>query len=135
MFATRMGWLWTSVFLIGTLLIGPALTGAQEEIISLNTAEVESRERPPVAFPHELHMGLYECLDCHHAFEDGTNILDEDELYEGNEDVKCAACHGPGDNPDLQQAFHYQCMRCHIEVRKSGETSGPELCGSCHIPQ
>lgn len=135
MIGKQIGTVWVPILLVGVFLTAPFIADAQEGMITLNTDEIEDKQRPPVAFPHELHMGLYECLDCHHNFEGGENILDEDELYEGNEEIACSACHGPGDNPDLQQSFHYQCMGCHIQVRKSGQASGPELCGACHIPQ
>jgi DNA-directed RNA polymerase subunit RPC12/RpoP len=124
-----------AILMLFFLVATPAAAMAQEDILILNDNEDGLPTRPPVAFPHDLHMGLYDCLTCHHDFDGETNVLDEDELYEGNENISCAACHGPGDQPDLQKAFHYQCMGCHIEVRKSGKGSGPELCGACHIPQ
>ena len=34
---------------------------------------------------------------------------------------------------DRQKAYHRQCMGCHIDTRKAGDASGPELCGACHL--
>lgn len=135
MIRNRNGNLWILILMAAVLVIGPVVAGAQEEIMTLQSDELELKQRPPVDFPHDMHMGIYECLACHHDFEGGENVLDEDDLFEGNEDILCAACHGPGDDPELQEAYHYQCMGCHIQVRKSGQPSGPELCGACHIPQ
>ena len=106
---------------------------AQEEAIVLDVGG-PGDQRPAVAFDHGLHMGLLECLDCHHRFEDEVNVLDEDDLVSENPEIRCQACHTPEADIDLQKAYHRQCMGCHIDTRKTGEPSGPELCGSCHIP-
>ena len=118
-------------------LVGWGLTFAyaQEEILNLNADPAAARQRTPVAFSHDLHMGLYECLDCHHKFENGVNVLDEDDLVEDSPEVNCAACHDESASIDRQRAFHRQCMGCHIQVRKAGEGSGPEMCGACHLPK
>jgi c(7)-type cytochrome triheme protein len=107
---------------------------AQDEEMLLNTGTDISTQRPPVAFSHDLHMGLYECLDCHHDMKDGTNVLDEDALEEGNPDIQCGNCHNDQASLDLQKAYHRQCMGCHIDNRKAGNASGPEMCGACHLP-
>ena len=107
---------------------------AQEEEIVLNTGEDLETQRTAVAFSHDLHMGIYDCLDCHHDFKDGVNVLDEDTLEEGNPDIRCSACHNDQADLDRQKAFHRQCMGCHIDTRKAGEASGPEMCGACHLP-
>ncbi|MGD8268080.1 MAG: cytochrome c3 family protein [Desulfobacterales bacterium] len=127
----------TLVLLAGLLMLvvlGLSLAYAQEEVIELNADPEVAQQRSAVAFSHDLHMGLYECLDCHHKYEDGVNVLDEDDLVEDSPEVNCAACHDESASIDRQQAFHRQCMGCHIEVRKAGEASGPEMCGACHLP-
>lgn len=106
---------------------------AQDEEMLLNTG-TDINTRPPVAFSHDLHMGLYECLDCHHDMKDGANVLDEDTLEEGNPDILCGNCHNDQASLDLQKAYHRQCMGCHIDNRKAGNASGPEMCGACHLP-
>ena len=108
---------------------------AQEEEIVLNTGEDLETQRTAVAFSHDLHMGIYDCLDCHHDFKDGVNVLDEDTLEEGNPDIRCSACHNDQADLDRQKAFHRQCMGCHIDTRKTGEESGPEMCGACHLSE
>ena len=128
----------TLIVLAGFLaLVGWGLTFAyaQEEILNLNADPAAARQRTPVAFSHDLHMGLYECLDCHHKFENGVNVLDEDDLVEEAPEVSCGACHDDAASIDRRRAYHRQCMGCHIEVRKAGEASGPEMCGACHLPK
>lgn len=128
--------------LLMTLILALAFTGlslstfsfAQDEEILLNRGEDVSVQRPPVMFSHDLHMGLYDCLDCHHDMKDGVNVLDEDNLEEGNPDILCGACHNDQASLDRQKAYHRQCMGCHIDNRKAGNDTGPEMCGACHLP-
>lgn len=82
----------------------------------------------PAWFPHEDHMDFLECLDCHHDYKNGNNELDEDELYEGNPDIRCAVCHNGKISFSSLQAFHRQCIRCH-----DAQGQGPVVCGACHI--
>lgn len=91
------------------------------------------KNRGPVAFPHELHMEGFECLDCHHIMENGENVLDESDLEEGNPEVLCSSCHNPQSDIKKKEAFHYQCMGCHDTYRMTPEKTGPTLCGECHI--
>ena len=126
----------TLVLLAGLLMLvvlGLSLAYAQEEVIELNADPEVAQQRSAVAFSHDLHMGLYECLDCHHDFKEGVNVLDEDTLEEGNPDIRCSACHNDQADVDRQKAYHRQCMGCHIDTRKAGDASGPELCGACHL--
>ncbi len=89
--------------------------------------------RGGVAFPHELHMDGFECLDCHHIMEDGQNILDESDLEEGDPDALCSSCHNSQSKIEKREAFHYQCMGCHNNYKMTPEVTGPTLCGECHI--
>ncbi len=106
-----------------------------EEILLKHDSLDGERDRPPVLFPHELHMDNYECLDCHHKYEKGENVLDEAELEDGNPSAQCITCHEFKTNCCLQKVFHKQCMGCHVEKRKPGEKKGPRKCNGCHTPQ
>ncbi len=128
----------TLILLAGFLAVvalGLSFAYAQEEIINLNADPERAGQRSAVAFSHDLHMGLYECLDCHHKYENGVNVLDEDDLVEESPEVSCGACHDDAASIDRQRAYHRQCMGCHIQARKAGEPSGPEMCGTCHLPE
>jgi len=111
-----------------SFLAASILYAQPENIILDHPAAFEKKQRSPVLFPHEQHMMNYECLDCHHKYENGKNVLDEDELIEENSDIACAKCHHPKMKIDLQKAFHRQCMLCHKENK-----TGPRLCGECHV--
>jgi len=90
-------------------------------------------QREQVGFPHELHMGLYDCLECHHDYDaKKNNLLDPSELYDGNPDIKCLSCHGPETAIDGMMAFHRQCMGCHNREAAAGRASGPNMCSGCH---
>jgi hypothetical protein len=120
-----------------------ALTAVTAETVA---PKLSVKQRPPVAFTHEIHMGDFGCLDCHHRYENGENVLDEGELMDVepdeiimlNEpsleepgDIKCASCHN-GDKKitkiSSRDAFHRQCIGCHEEMAQ-----GPVLCGECHV--
>ncbi len=107
---------------------------AQPDDILLNNEKAFGvKERPPVAFPHSLHMESdLECTDCHHRYREGKNVLDEDTLEEGRAGIKCADCHERENRYNLREAFHLQCMGCHGRLKKEGKETGPRLCGECH---
>lgn len=118
---------------------------AQPDDISLDDNEVfTSRSRPAVEFPHIQHIDAeIECSDCHHRFKGGENVVDEGELEEDAEGIKCSSCHkseaGFRFKPDLdttkrnlQQAYHRMCMSCHRQLKKENKTAGSVTCGGCH---
>lgn len=125
--------LWLALLIVCYVLAGANRLWAQPEEIVLNDADQFSPgQRPPVVFPHELHMEELDCLRCHHRMEAGRNVLDEDELVEGNEGIRCASCHNDKSDIGLMDAFHRQCIQCHGRRQQDGEPSGPRLCGECH---
>lgn len=110
------------------VLTGSSLRAQPDKIV------LEGKTRPAVTLPHNRHVeaGL-SCKDCHHIYENGKNILDESKLEEGNQDIRCSACHGPTFRPNLEQAFHNQCMGCHMRYQKEKKKTGPRFCGECHV--
>jgi hypothetical protein len=116
------------------ILLGFTIAYAQEAVIILKWPDgTRSPSRAAVTFPHEEHMDELECLQCHHKYKDGVNILEEDALEEGNTDLLCSACHTDNAKINLKRAFHRECMGCHRKLRLAGKSTGPELCGQCHI--
>jgi hypothetical protein len=111
------------------------LSVAQEDDILLGAEGGMPGQRAAPDFSHDLHMAVLDCLACHHAYEDGLNVLDEDELVEGNPAIRCGACHNDQADLKRQEAYHRQCIGCHIDTRKAGQASGPEMCGACHRPE
>ena len=124
------------IVLVGVLLAAVWVSAgwAQPEKIVLNNTEVfKHKKRSPVTFPHELHCDGLECLDCHHRYEKGENVLDEDSLEEGNAEIRCAFCHTREARVQLRSAFHLMCTGCHTKNAKKGEKTGPRTCGGCHV--
>ena len=129
---------------VGILLWAVNLDAQPEEILLDNHSVFTNRSRPPVAFPHMQHIDAgMDCSDCHHRFKGGKNIVDEGNLEEGAEGIKCASCHKDKTafrfKPDLdpthrtlRQAYHFMCIRCHRQVIRDKKKSGPVTCGDCH---
>lgn len=88
----------------------------------------DERTKPTVSFLHEEHneaAGINDCNTCHHAWEDGEKLTDQDSVG-----MECSDCHfSPPDDTkmDLMRVYHDQCRSCHME-----EKAGPILCGECH---
>lgn len=125
----KVGLILLPVFLILACMIYVSGLYAYSEDIEFGG----EKTRGSVAFPHELHMGSFDCLDCHHDMKDGENVLDEADLEEDNPDIMCASCHNADSKIERREAFHYQCMGCHNKFRLTQEATGPTLCGECHI--
>lgn len=112
------------VGLVALFIFG--LAYAQDDIISLEHDIFVKRERPAALFPHALHTDKAKiaCLECHHIYKDGENVLDEPE------ESDCTACHTlkPDDKKlPAMRAFHANCKGCHAK-----EGKGPLTCGECH---
>ena len=108
---------------------------AQSDMMILDSSRgLSGEKRPPVPFPHNLHVekGL-SCKDCHHLYEKGKNVLDESNLTEGNKEIRCSFCHGSKSRLNLEQAYHGQCMGCHKKPLKEQRKAPPRYCGGCHV--
>jgi len=116
----------TIIFIALTVFIGSPLQAQPEKIVLDLSKILGGITRPEVNFPHNRHMESdLSCKDCHHIYENGKNVLDESNLEEGNQGIRCSACHGPN---KLMEAFHHQCIGCHTKKK-----IGPRFCGECHI--
>ncbi len=125
-----------AVVLIALLMAfnGTALLAQPDKIVLDHSKEFGKKGRSPVPFPHLRHIEAgFSCKDCHHVYENGKNVLDESKLEEGNQGVRCSACHSSGSRIGLEQAFHNQCMGCHKQSAKEKKKTAPRLCGECHI--
>lgn len=110
------------------VLSGSSLKAQPEKIV------LEGKTRPAVTLPHNRHVEAeLSCKDCHHVYENGKNVLDESKLEEGNQGIRCSACHNSKVRIDLEQAFHDQCIGCHKRLQKEKKKTGPRFCGQCHV--
>lgn len=91
----------------------------------------EFSHRDPAWFTHDAHMEREECTACHHRYENGENVVEDDEL-DGGDAMRCATCHNSKASIGRIQAFHRQCIRCHRAGKKKNEATGPVTCGTCH---
>ncbi len=117
------------IFIVSFIILISSLLYAQPD-------EVEfclDKNRGAVMFPHDLHMESYDCLDCHHDFKNGENVLDESVLEEDGDNIKCKSCHNAEAKTKAREAFHRQCMNCHNSYKMTAVKTGPSLCGECHI--
>ena len=128
----RMFWMISVAALM--IFTGSPLQAQPDKIILDHSKDFGKKGRSPVPFPHNRHVeaGL-SCKDCHHVYENGKNVLDESKLEEGNQGIRCSACHRSKSRPDLEQAFHNQCMGCHKQFLKEKKKTGPRFCGECHL--
>lgn len=126
--------LWVSIMAVLGGLTLASIVGAQPEALTLASPAFETRERPPVPFPHGRHMeGDLSCKDCHHRYEQGKNVLDESDLEPGKPGIRCQECHSTGGRGNLREVFHRQCLGCHQKMAKEGPKSVPRYCGECHV--
>ena len=100
-----------------------------------------------VLFDHQAHSAAngyaLDCFDCHHH-----PPGDEEALVacsqchpanpeEGKVPESCLECHDAADVEDAElpkesDAFHQQCIRCHVQF-SAGPGEGPENCSKCHV--
>ncbi|NWG04870.1 MAG: cytochrome c3 family protein [Syntrophaceae bacterium] len=116
------------------IILASSLSAQPDKIVFDPLKLFGKSKRPGVTLSHNRHVeaGL-SCKDCHHVYENGQNVLDEGQLEEGNQGVRCSACHGPKVRIGLEQAFHDQCIGCHTRLLKEKKKTGPRFCGQCHV--
>ena len=117
------------------LLSGSAihLYAQPDEIWFDNPSVFGSNQRSAVFFNHDVHMETHECLECHHDYHNGRNVLDESDLEEDGRNT-CINCHTDDATINLKNAFHRQCILCHRRHNKENEmpVSLPVTCAACH---
>jgi len=117
--------------IVSLLVLSVPVAFCQDDVMVLNHQELGAHERSLVKFNHEQHAGKIECVRCHHDYDEYLNSR-------GGEDKAqpCANCHKPNSTkrtPSLLDAFHAQCKDCHAKTRAKGKTTGPIMCGDCHV--
>jgi c(7)-type cytochrome triheme protein len=125
---------WAFLIAFPFILLANSLMAQSDMMILDSLRGLSGKKRPPVPFPHNLHVekGL-SCKDCHHLYKKGGNVLDESNLTEGNKEIRCSSCHGSKSRLNLEQAYHGQCMGCHKKPLKEQKKAPPRYCGGCHV--
>ena len=131
-FAGRLFIVWFLLTTFNPCIEGHSRLYAQDADIYIENREFyPSKSRPAVYFSHEIHMETYECLTCHHDYQDGENVLSEDDLDE-EKSAACAQCHAEGASIELKKAYHRQCMGCHRQINNQEAAGLPITCADCH---
>lgn len=113
--------------LLTVLFMGAAQS--QDDIVDLKAPAFINHTRPAALFAHDAHnekAGLEQCNACHHVYEDGKFMEDQDSVG-----TACSDCHtlkAQGRQPGLMVAYHKQCKGCH-----ESQAKGPVACGQCHV--
>ena len=102
---------------------GGELVELGPDLVEIARSEVfGSLDRPAVAFQHEQHVEKLEgedCTVCHEKDAEGALVP--------------SFARDLDDAGDLMDAFHDQCIGCHRERVKEGDSAGPRSCGGCHV--
>ena len=117
------------------LYSGVIIADDMPEDIVIDNRDYPSDRKGPVEFSHLIHNEDYEveCDQCHHEYEDGENVWEEDDPVK-----KCSECHSPVKNQDniknLRLSFHRNCKNCHKDLAKEGisEDAPYRKCAGCH---
>jgi predicted CXXCH cytochrome family protein len=81
-------------------------------------------DRPPVYYPHDAHTITLElvgdsCDRCHMTTKEGEMSLLFNRLANESHD-------------QVMEAYHSDCIDCHVETIDDGREAGPVTCGECH---
>jgi hypothetical protein len=108
-----------------------AVAGAPD-VITIDDCQ---SKQAAVEFPHKAHLGLTECVTCHHTSEGLT--ADSDMAVE-----KCGSCHLEpeadttpkcSEMSTSKNPYHKGCIGCHKDAVKADEASkAPVKCADCH---
>jgi hypothetical protein len=81
--------------------------------------ELQGGKRGNVPFPHHQHQEkLVDCQICHATFEQEAGSIQE--LKDQGKLKK-------------KHVMNKLCTKCHKQMKKTGEKSGPTTCKKCHI--
>jgi len=82
------------------------------------TLDLFGGERGAVSFPHHAHQTILgDCNTCHALFPQKLGSIQE--LIQAGELKK-------------KQVMNGHCKKCHREMKKAGEKTGPTACSKCH---
>jgi len=142
---------WTSIALLGTLLICSFLLGgctpdaAAEQtrradlVASVGPAALDHRHRASVQFPHDLHTEVMkereeDCTLCHPAHPDGRLSFGYEHLdgrgEKGADSSEASLADASED--EIIDLYHDNCIGCHQDAADAGTDAGPVACGDCH---
>ncbi|MFO8084146.1 MAG: cytochrome c3 family protein [Desulfobacterales bacterium] len=105
------------VVVIGFLFVLSGAYSAQN--IGAANMILEGGKTGDVPFPHRMHQeDQANCNICHELFEQKAGSIEALK----NEDILKS-----------KQVMNTQCLKCHREMKKAGNATGPITCATCHI--
>ena len=82
------------------------------------TLSIHGGSRGDVPFPHHAHQNRIEdCNTCHTAFPQEAEAIEK---------LKASKQLEP------KQVMNKQCIKCHKDLKKDGNPTGPTTCSKCH---
>lgn len=132
----------TSVALGVMFLFAVVYATEPADTMTMQSKLFEKHSKGLVTFTHKKHNVDYKvpCADCHHVYQDGTNVWKEGDAVKG-----CAECHTQAAAPTgdktpkaekikayYKDAIHENCTGCHKDLKKAGKPTGPTSCKECH---
>jgi hypothetical protein len=98
---------------------------AQEVPLLLSIAnKFKEVERPPVQFFHDMHANALKqegCQACHSTDKNG------------NASYTFPQSKNDKNKKTLMNSYHKACIGCHKKIAQAGKSSGPVICGECHV--
>ena len=110
------------------LLAGTFAAFSRKILKTVSDSAFTKQTRPAVAFFHDAHnerAEIEDCNVCHHMFENGERLVDDDSIEWNVRNVHYSKMQD--DVADLIRVYHLQCSGCHLKQK-----TGPVMCGECH---
>ncbi len=105
-----------SAIFIGSLLLSAGSVIAVEEK-GAESITLNGGKRGEITFPHARHQEiLLDCMPCHKLFPKESDVI-----------VKMKA-----DKKLKKKLVMNMCKKCHKDLSKKGQKTGPVICKECH---
>ena len=111
----KAGTLLSAIFIGGILL--SAGTSIAVEDKGAESIAMNGGSRGSVAFPHGRHQGVFvDCMPCHEIFPKESQVIDK------------MKAEGKLKKKEVMN----MCKKCHKDLSKKGQKTGPVVCKDCH---
>ncbi|NIS62525.1 MAG: hypothetical protein GTO13_18025 [Proteobacteria bacterium] len=110
-----------AILFLGSLFVVQGVSG-QQDLITIDNPGLHTTDTyQGVQFTHKKHVdSVKDCKKCHHTYK------------EGETPQKCGSCHTKDSKVTAKTAYHNTCRKCHSDLKKAGQATGPTLCTKCH---
>jgi len=118
----------------------PSVEARVDTILIDTLARFGATDKPPVAFPHDLHTEALakqqkDCFTCH-LKENLPPSASADQGAQPKERMSIKFKRLKDTNAvEGRRIYHENCIGCHTALAEKGEEFGPVVCGECHREQ